>query len=488
MITKSIHFYLKKLVTTAEFLSQSEVDERYADDITIAINTLNTEVDKLQSGPSHIHNKSDSTSVHQTYHKISLPDIELPGFDGNPANYNKFIASFESLLSKYSLSSSEKFSYLSKQLTGPAKKLIDSLDLKDLNHDSAIKLLNEAFSVKLTQQYSVIGSLNKLKLNTEAKDAYEWISQARILNDQVKSLNISGDIFTQYFLWESLCDDFRAHIVAITGKSKPSLNEIMESLFEANNRFMHVQAKKPLKHISKTVNSSAAAAAANSDFPSAPGCPLCKYDKHSSANDHRLHKCTRYASLDSKLEKLKTIGGCIKCGSNLHNAKSCNFRFKRTCTKCHKFHMFYLCDSVSKTKEKEIDASKDTKAKSLAKDSSNGMLSISSESGAFNDVILPTGTVYVGDSGNKKTLRVFKDLGSQTTFVKGCPDSIPNCKVIEKVNIKVKGINSVRTLDSCIVEFPVTVPGQGEQLLRAVCTDDISTCVKIPDLKSVVKK
>ena len=117
---------------------------------------------------------------------------------------------------------------------------------------------------------------------------------------------------------------------------------------------------------------------------------------------------------------------------------------------------------------------------------SNNMLTFCNLSRSFNDVVLPTGTVYVEKEGCKVPWRTFKDLGSQTTFVRGSPKNIPQCRVLEKINLKVQGINSDKTLDSVLVEFPVHVPGQGQQKVRAVCIENIRTKVHVPGLKYVI--
>ncbi len=63
-------------------------------------------------------------------HKVSLPTLELPSFDGSPEKFHRFISSFESVISKYNLSSFEKFSDSKKQLSGSAKTLLESIALE----------------------------------------------------------------------------------------------------------------------------------------------------------------------------------------------------------------------------------------------------------------------------------------------------------------------------------------------------------------------
>ena len=280
-------------------------------------------------------------------------------------------------------------------------------------------------------------------------------------------------------------------------------------MFEANSRFIQIQAKskksdKNPKSVSLATTANVTGRSSNVKY----SCTLCSFDKASNASNHRLNSCPRYSDPKSRVERLKTIGGCCKCGSISHNSKTCTVRLS-PCFKCSKYHMSYLCISPSKNvkdKEKSTHNSasfsnkeqSSNEAVSLGKvkknssgeatSTSNNMLTFCNLSKSFSDVILPTGTVYVERGDCKVPWRIFKDLGSQTTFVRGSPANIPNCKVIGEVNLKVQGINSDKVHNSVLVEFPVHVPGQGQQKIRAVCIENIKTQVHVPGLKSLLKQ
>ena len=255
--------------TEATYLEQALIDEGYNDNLTKYILKLKSKILNVSSSNSNTSNSNNSNN------KGILPHIELPTFDGKPESYNKFITSFENIFSNYKLSSCEKFSLLSKQLSGPAKKIIESLSVNNLDYDSAKTLLNEAFSNKLNQQYSVINSLCNLKLNSNAIDAFSWIGDARILEEQVRSLSIDSDIFVQYFLWNSLNDDFKKHLTAITNKTRPSLEEIVKGMFEANSRYIEDQKSKNIAFVS--VANAVSVKISDGTF----SCSLCRNDKES---------------------------------------------------------------------------------------------------------------------------------------------------------------------------------------------------------------
>lgn len=462
--------------TQEAYNGQLELDEEYSDRIGVAIVQLNERISSLSSFHAAIGGSASSHRVNNVQHKVTLPSIELPSFDGKPESFNKFINSFENLISKYNLSSFEKFSYLSKQLSGPAKRIIDSLSLNDLNYDSAKKLLTEAYSNKLDQQFSVINNLISLTLSPSACDAFSWIGDARLIDEQIRSLDITADIFAQYFLWNGLNEDFQRHLIAITQKSRPSLTEIRASMFEANSRYVEQRKTSPYQ-LSTSV------AATSIKPPSNVQCSLCTYDK-SSDRYHKLNQCPKYTDANAKITRLKYVNGCTKCGFTNHTPKTCTFKFFKNCFKCNGSHMTFLCHQSSNDREVKSEPKKSisTVKSDKSKVTTSTMSVVASATKVFNDVILPTATVYMVDDGGNIPVRLFKDLGSQSSFVKGSPDKIPGAVLVKTEQLSIKGINSVKNYSAPIVKFPINVPGQGEQFITAICVPNLITEVVAPGL------
>ena len=69
-------------------------------------------------------------------------------------------------MNKFNLSSFEKYSYLKQQVRGPAKCIVESLSDDDLTYGAAKALLEDAFSDKIIQQFSVIKTLSILKFQS----------------------------------------------------------------------------------------------------------------------------------------------------------------------------------------------------------------------------------------------------------------------------------------------------------------------------------
>lgn len=462
-------------------LSQEEydnllvIDEEYFDSAALAIVRLRGRLDTLSLpvAVNGVANVSPGPRAALSQHKVTLPNIELPAFDGKPESFNKFITSFENLISKYNLSSFEKFSYLSKQLSGPAKKIIESLSLNDLNYDSAKTLLSEAYSNKLDQQFSVIRNLTNLTLNDNASDAFSWIGDARLIDEQIRTLDITADIFAQYFLWKGLNDDFQRHLVAITRKSRPSLAELRTSMFEANSRYVEQRKNSP-----QSISVSAASIRSESKVQ----CSLCTYDK-SEDKFHKLVSCPKYIDVNSKLVKLRSVNGCTKCGFTNHNTKACTFKFFKNCFRCNGSHMTYLCQQSANNSDIKPEPKISRSVKTdRSKVTSSTVSVVVSATEAFNDVVLPTATVYMVGGGRDVPVRLFKDLGSQSSFVQGSPDTIPGAVLVRTEQLNIRGINSVKNYSAPIVKFPIKVPGQGEQFITAICVPKLETEVVAPGL------
>ena len=472
-----IHGYLltNDICNYDQYMERCTDAEAYTDKIDLTLIRLGN----LMFNPIQ-NNNHDQNFVPRSVTKLSLPHVELPAFDGKPESYHKFITCFEKLISKYDLSSFEKYSYLIKQLSGPAKSLVESVSLSDLSYESAIKILNEAYSDKLEQQYSIIERLVNLKLDGDCSNAYEWISESRVLLEQINCLKISTDIMCQFFLWRGLSTEFKSVVTSITGKSKPALKEIIDSSFEANNRFIESQkVRSSCKSLSLATVIESEPQSVGRVKDSFRGCSLCVFDKLPNTN-HKLSQCDIYKDGTSRVSKLNEIGGCIKCGKTNHSVKYCRYRLSRPCTNCKDWHMVFLCNGRTDEPDKVVNK------KPQSKRTSNSAATFM-ESDRYNDVVLPTASVSINTKKGNQQVRIFKDLGSQSTFVTESLCKLVRAEVVKETEIKISGINSEKLYKSRVVKFPINVKGQGKQTITAVCLDKVFTDFEAPGLCEVAK-
>ena len=196
--------------------AQSEKCEEYQDNLGIKLSFLKSKLvssntDQTIQG-NQMRNNANQLKDRQSLPKIKLPQVELPTFNGRPETYERFIDNLEKLLNKYELTQFEKYSYLLNQVSGPARQIVQSVPDGESNYDTAKELLSDAFSDRTLQQYSVIDRLLKLKLSS-VSDMYGWISEVRMLSDQIERLQIDSSIFLntlfgmacQLLLSNSLC-------------------------------------------------------------------------------------------------------------------------------------------------------------------------------------------------------------------------------------------------------------------------------------------
>ena len=285
--------------------------------------------------------------------KVKLPVISLPEFSNEKGeSLEKFLYSFEAILNKHKLSPYEKFVYLKGQVRKAPFTLIDSLDISDQTYDNAKQLLAEAFASPLAQKYDAIMRLSQLKLDLNG-DPYEFIGSVRSVQSSFNVLEIDVNTIIQYFVWRGLNDNFQSELVNITNNSRPTLDEITGSYFVATERYtnkinrMDDMKKRQTKIEPKaeSVNNSRCDSKlfATQVKPKPFGtCNLCFGDKNKD-HDHLMKDCPVYLTPYDKVQKLKSLKFCSRCGFRNHCTLDCRFSFVSKCKNCNRDHMTYLC-------------------------------------------------------------------------------------------------------------------------------------------------
>ena len=120
-------------------------------------------------------------------------------------------------------------------MSGPAHQIVRSVPDGDDAYDVAKQLLSDAFSDKTLQQFSVIDRLLNLKL-CNISDSFAWISEVRIIKEQIERLNIVANTFVQYFLWTGMSLKFKQQFMLTCNSSKPSLDDMINKSFEVFDR------------------------------------------------------------------------------------------------------------------------------------------------------------------------------------------------------------------------------------------------------------
>lgn len=476
--------------TVAQYIDDDDV---YDEKISLYLSNLKT--------ASIVPGDRNNDKVH---HKLKLPEVPLPVFSSKKdESLKKFLRSFESIISKHNLSSYEKFIYLRSQLSGGPRVLIDSLDVDQQSYETAKTLLEQAFDCTLTAKYDLIQKLSCLRLPNNA-EPYSFIGEMRTIVAGTESLKISVNDILQYFIWHALNDRFQSHIIAITNKSKPSLAEITDNIFEATERYIKQVGKqneclgnkprnecKSTKFSSFTDNKELATTTMAVDVKfdkKSKLCILCSRD--GKCSDHYLRECTVYDTPRRKCDKLGNLKGCMKCSFVNHDTSQCRFKFPSNCRDCGGKHMTFLCLKSSNANSNDSFSSRKPRSQyGPVQEETNTNLSLVevSHSSCVDAFVLPTITATITSNEMTEQVRAFKDGGCQRTFIGATVAEKLNLRVLStNVPLTIHGFNSSKELITKTVNVPLLIDGVVFNI-EAICIDKIKTKFNINNIGRVVR-
>ena len=481
---------------------QNERCEDYQDKLGLKLSFLKSKLvnSNVNHGQRHdqVTNESNSSNERKSLPKIKLPQVELPSFNGRPETYERFIDNLEKLLNKYELTQFEKYSYLLNQVSGPARQIVQSVPDSDYNYDTAKELLTEAFSDKTLQQYSVIDRLLKLKLNS-VSDMYSWVSEVRMLNDQIERLNINSSIFTQYFLWSGMSVSFKQQFMLTNGTSKPNLKEITDSAFQVFDRIKQGSIHMTKSYVDSSSSNESNVMATKVQYSNSKSlkldyksCWFCENAGHSDFSDHKVQSCSKFPSPDSKLTVIGEVGGCVRCGLLNHEKSRCKFKFLNRCGHCNDLHAQFLCKSENKSNnssQKVQEKNKDFKFRNKKSNNSSSKNENSStnvvefnvmQTDCDNSIIIPTFTFNLARKAGKNEIkaRAMYDPASQISFISESLVNKVSCKNIKSnINLKITGFNSSQMYTSRTVEIS-TIINDRIRKFNAFVVPEIKTKVK----------
>ena len=436
--------------------------------------------------------------------RLKLPEAPLPTFSGSgKERLDQFLRNFENITSKYALSEYELFILLRKQVSDRALLLIDSLETSKQSFKHAKDLLTEAFASPVKQKFDVIKRLSNLKLNYDT-DPYYFISEMRIVIDDFTNLNINAADVMQYFILSGMNDTFKNQLINVTQCTKPSLQDIRKHIMDTAERYEEItkkfkerKAKNETHKYSKSKQNVAStsnfAAAVNSFKPESQRiereCVLCTNLQGKDAK-HPLARCPNFESPKSKVERLQSIGACLKCAFCNHKTENCRFKFKNSCFHCKEFHFSFLCLHGEKPKEKpnsnskpESSKPKPEKAKEVKETNSGVVWMEALHSVNSGDSILPTFSCMIG---NSHEIRSLKDSGCQRNFVTVSLVGALGIKVKETIQITVNGFNSSKCYNAKLVDLPLHL-GDRSYTIEAITVPSIPTKLHLKGLEGVAK-
>lgn len=460
---------------TALAENDKEIDEstKYEDQITECL----TIISKLNSNPV----TNTVTSM------LKSPTAPLPLFKSKEGeDLTEFFKQFEDTISHFGYTEFDKFLLLKQQISGKASLLLSSLDSSQHKYSVAKTLLQDALASPATRKFNVIRQMTNMKLEYNS-EPFEYIGQLNSIHNSIKDLRITSEDILQYFAWTGLNERFKSHLINITNETKPTLEQIKEKFFDANERYTNsnkhyksnVKAKEnlPKEHTSFAASIQPKKKSSVNIFKY---CTLC-----SEKGSHPVYKCPKYQTPANKIERIKILKGCIKCARIDHSADECKFHFNKRCY-CGGWHFSFLCFEGLPDKNKPPSNPKSEPGnleETTSSISTTDILCQAYEASDSSLAVLPT---FSGRIQGGKIIRCMRDGGSQSNFIKEERAIRENLPIVKAGTAhRINGFNSSKIYHTNVYSVNLTVGGE-DFVVEAIGRPEITINLNLPGLSEVV--
>ena len=88
----------------------------------------------------------------------------------------------------------------------------------------------------MLQKFEIIKNLRSFNLS-KVGDCYKFIRDMNMIIGSFKNLKIATDDVSTCFIWHAMSDALKLQVTHITNSSRPTLEQIREHKFEAENKY-----------------------------------------------------------------------------------------------------------------------------------------------------------------------------------------------------------------------------------------------------------
>ncbi|XP_018400312.1 PREDICTED: uncharacterized protein LOC108771274 [Cyphomyrmex costatus] len=270
-------------------------------------------------------------------HKMKLPKVSLPNFDGSYEKWLSFKNAFIAMIdSRTDLSDVEKLQYLQSAVTGEAANKIKILSIESANYSRAWELLKRAYEVKriiISRHLSLINNLPILeKETTEGLSKLADDAQQHVASLAAMGVSIGSEMLVNILerkLPKNTADKWEETL----GRDEfPKIDELYEFLYRSAVRVSKRVRPEASRLDDKSSSSVKKPRTSNKAFAinTANSCIACKNKQHP------LYKCDKFKQLDAskRIEIVRNARLCYNCLRS-HRGKPCNYA---NCTICQKRH------------------------------------------------------------------------------------------------------------------------------------------------------
>ncbi|XP_062421503.1 uncharacterized protein LOC134132867 [Pungitius pungitius] len=406
-----------------------------------------------------------------------LPIPEPTIFSGDPLKFNHWKSSFQTLVERKNIPTTEKIFFLQKYVGGAAREALEGYFLIDSEHSycAAWNLLNErygdpfviakAFRDKL-HAWPKLASRESAELRRfvdflrSCEAAIVHIESLKVLNDDIENQRLTAKLpdwlstrwnrrATQYQMEHRRFPSFNYFVTFLTMEANIACNPITS--YHALQQSQPDKAKIKSQTIVATKAQSARIFTTNASERTIPTCVFCKKLGHS------LHKCHRFVEtpVADRVKFIQSERLCFGCLSPGHQSKSCSSRL--ACDTCSKRHPTCLHEDRSKQEQrressKEMSCSNERKPQSTQrqdniKESTSNRV-VQDGNSTQTSAIVPVYVSTLKDSNKEVLVYALLDSQSDSSFILEEVANVLDTDM-EPVNLKLSTMSSKGTIVPC---------------------------------------
>lgn len=448
-------------------------DEANGRSSVAASNHSQTASNYSETASNHSQNNSNLMPINNSYHNIKLPQLTIPTFSGEMDKWLNFYDMFNSVIhDNKNLSPVQKLQYLKGSLSGAARDILESVEIRSTNYEVAINLLKERYEDKSRIINTHIRHL--FELEPLQRESYSQLQS--LLNDTLKHVQALKSLNQPTEHWDSLLVYLtRTKFDSITKrdweKDRSGLQDVptMKDLTKfLKNKCRELEALNTTKQTGVTHNKSTRSSAHFAAQGSA--CKIC------TSGNHAVYHCGRFLQMNipDRINEVIKHKLCKCCFRGNHTTKDCK---SSNCRKCNRRHntLLHLPNEQSNTNN-NISTITDNTTNNTSPEQTETQATTVANFSQFKltHVLLPTAIVYTYDGqGNRHKIRILLDTGSQSNFIR--QDIVQQLNLKSKrVNHPVSGINNTQI--HVTSEVSITLHSQYNAFK---CTIN---CLTIPDI------
>ncbi|KAI1691062.1 pao retrotransposon peptidase domain-containing protein [Ditylenchus destructor] len=438
-------------------------------------------IDLAQLSADHL-SKDDPPATPKGTANVHLPKLQPIQFDGNPANWPRFLEYFESTIDKSGLDNIEKLSYLVSMVQNEAQRFVSGYSISGDNYPIVMQALKDRFGSSSIIVDQLIRELNSLSITGSTPQALKnyVIDVERI---RLQLLQQKVDVGSEQFLHLVESKLPRRILEKVIDFKRRETNwspeKLCETLYNMVKDMEELNQKQPPSTRTHTNQGSTLITHGKQSNRQRLPCLFCSLTNHTS------RQCRKFNTNYKRTERIKELNRCTRCIKELAEAHQCT----ATCWLCKGEHHSLICPSKKKDSQGGNKRPNDQqKSRQTNSSSENGQKSEAQKT-YFNvttNPILPTVEVTIANPESQTAKRVFAilDSASERTYITNdCADELQlQPKKIEQLRTEVFGGNVVQTIDAKQVEILIaTKDGMSEKL-------SITAIPEIIGMTRIIKK